>query len=626
MKTRAVHLGERAVDVELRADGTRVVRNRAPLGDYAPRITDHLDRWAAEAPDRTFIAERAGDDWRRVSYAEALAAARAIGAALLARGLNADRGVVILSENSIDHALLGLGAMYAGIPYTPVSTAYSLVSNDHAKLRDVIATVTPGLVYASSASAYAKAIDAAVPADVEIVSSGERHPTRETTSFDALSFDKLRTGYQHDNADMAALERAHALVGPDTVAKVLFTSGSTGSPKGVINTQRMLCANQKMIASFLGFITEEPPTILDWLPWNHTFGGNHNFGIVLANGGTLYVNAGKPAPHAFKETLRNLREIAPTIYFDVPKGYELLVDALRAEPALATHFFSRIKCLFYSGAGLSPHLWDALQQIAIATTGERIVMLTSLGSTETAPAALAAPWFAPGPGYVGVPIPGVEAKLVPVDGKLELRLRGPNITPGYFRNAERTHEAFDDEGYYCIGDALRFVDETHPEEGFFFDGRIAEDFKLATGTWVSVGPLRARLIARFDGLLADAVVSGPNRDEIAVLAFPDMGRARAVATDVAADAPAADVLKSAALHAHIAATLGSLAAESTGSATRVARLLLLAEPPALDAGEITDKGSLNQRAVLTRRAAFADLAHARTPGPDIIVARSGAAV
>ncbi|MGD1067476.1 MAG: feruloyl-CoA synthase, partial [Vulcanimicrobiaceae bacterium] len=467
---RPVRLGSREVAVERRPDGVRIVRNREPLGAYAARLTDHLERWAAQAPERTFVAEREGAGWRRVSYAQALTAARAIGAALVARGLSAERGVAILSENAVDHALLGLGALYAGVPYAPISTAYSLVSTDHQKLRDVLGVVTPGLVYASDGAAYAKAIDAAVPADVELVTSAAPHPRRATTPFAALLA----------GVPDAALERAHAAVGPETIAKILFTSGSTGTPKGVINTHRMLCANQRMIQGFMTFLTDEPPVILDWLPWNHTFGGNHNVGIVLANGGTLYVNPGKPVPALFGETVRALREVAPTIYFDVPKGYELLIDALRREPELAQQFFSQLRVLFYSGAGLSPHLWDALQELAVATTGERIVMTTSLGSTETAPAALAAPWFASGPGYVGVPIPGVEAKLVPVDGKLEVRLRGDNITPGYFRDPVRTAEAFDEEGFYRIGDALRFVDETRPEEGFFFDGRIAEDFKLAT--------------------------------------------------------------------------------------------------------------------------------------------------
>ncbi len=605
-----MRLGERAVTVETRPDGTRVVRNRAPLGAYPARLTDHLERWAAAAADRTFVAERAGDGWRGVSYGEALRAARAIGTALVARGLSAQRGVAVLSDNAVDHALLGLGAMYAGVPYIPVSTAYSLVSLDHAKLREVLRVVTPGLVYAADAAQYASAIDDAVPAGTEIVASRSEHPRRPTTPFAALA------AAEPDER----LERAHAAVGPDTIAKILFTSGSTGSPKGVVNTHRMLCANQRMIASFLGFLEDAPPVLLDWLPWNHTFGGNHNFGIALANGGTLYVNAGKPTPAGFAETVRSLREIAPTIYFDVPRGYALLVDALRADPALARHFFSRLGVLFYSGAGLSAHVWSALEEIALATVGERVVVTTSLGSTETAPAALAASWFAPGPGYVGVPVPGVEAKLVPVEGKLELRLRGPNVTPGYFRDEARTREAFDDEGFYRIGDAVRFVDETRPEEGFFFDGRLAEDFKLATGTWVNVGPLRMRVLAAFDGLLNDLVLSGPNREEIAVLAFPDLARARALAADVPPGADAAAVLASPLLRAHVSRVLAGLGSDATGSATRVTRFAFLAEPPALDSGEITDKGSLNAGAVLARRAAAADAAHAPLPDPAVIVA------
>ena len=610
MNVRPVRLGERDVDVELRSDGTRVVRNREALGAYPPRMTDHLERWAHEAPDRTFVAQRVGDEWRHVSYAQALVATRSIAAALLARGLSVERGVAILSENAIDHLLLGLGAMYAGIPYAPISTAYSLLSTDHAKLRDVLSIVTPGLVYASDGVVYAAAIVAAIAPDVELVTSTRAHPARATTAFSTL----LET--QPD----AALERAHAAVGPDTIAKILFTSGSTGLPKGVINTQRMLCSNQAMIAAFLGFLRDEPPVILDWLPWNHTFGGNHNTGIVLANGGTLYVNDGKPTPALFSETIRGLQEIAPTIYFDVPKGYELLVAALRADPSLATTFFSRVKVLFYSGAGLSPQLWDAMQALAVATTGERIVMTTSLGSTETAPAAVAAPWFAPGPGYVGIPIPGVEIKLVPNDGKLEVRLRGDNITPGYFRDAALTRAAFDAEGFYKIGDALRFVDEGNPNEGFFFDGRIAEDFKLATGTWVSSGPLRSRVLEAFAGILSDAVISGPNRDELVVLAFPNLVEVRKIVTDVAPDASVAETLASARLRTHVADILARLSERGSGSATRIARVVFMTEPASLDAGELTDKGSLNARTILTRRAAIADDAHAQTPLQNVIIA------
>jgi feruloyl-CoA synthase len=448
-----------------------------------------------------------------------------------------------------------------------------------------------------------------IPAETEVVVSASPPPGRTATQFASLV--ATRGG--------PAVDAARARVGPDTIAKILFTSGSTGSPKGVVNTQRMLCSNQQMICQMFPLLTDEPPTIVDWLPWNHTFGGNHNVGLVLYNGGTLYVNAGKPASAAaFAETLRNLRDIAPTVHFDVPKGFEMLAAALRAEPALRERFFSRLRMLFYAGAGIAPHVWDSLQELSREATGGDVFITTSLGSTETAPAALAACWQADGPGFVGIPMPGVEVKLVPSGEKLELRLRGPNIMPAYWRNDELSRAAFDDEGYYCIGDALRFADERDPARGFVFDGRIAEDFKLATGTWVSTGALRLRVIGHFAPLLSDLAVSGENRDEVAALAFVNLERARAIATDVDADAGAPEVLASHALRRHLRELLEDLSRSSSGTAARVARLVLLVEPPSLDAGEITDKGSLNQRAILRRRATLVADAHTIPPPPHVI--------
>ena len=602
--TRPVRLGSPNVRFEHLPDGTIHVRPSATLPPYPARLTARLEHWAAHAPDRLFLARRVrGGDWRRVTYAEALAAVRGLGQALLDRGLSAERPVAILSGNGIEHALLGLAAMHVGVPYAPISPAYSLVSKDYLKLLAIINLLRPGLVFAESGTAFAAAVAATVPAGTELVVA------------DALPNDRPATRF----ADLAAtpagkaVNKAAAAVGPDTVAKILFTSGSTGTPKGVINTQRMLCSNQEMLRTSLAFMADEPPVIVDWLPWNHTFGGNHNVGLVLYNGGTLYIDDGKPTPAGIAETVRNLREISPTIYFNVPKGFEELVTYLRAEPELRRTFFKRVKLLFYAGAGLAQHVWDALDELAVATVGERITMLTGLGATETAPFAIVCRPDVTGSGIVGLPVTGNDLKLVPTGGKLEARLRGPNITPGFWRQEELTRAAFDEDGYYKLGDALKFIDPARPELGLMFDGRISEDFKLATGTWVSVGPLRARLIAGLAPYVRDVVIAGHDRDFVSVLLIPDIASCRAGCADLPADAAEADVLAHPALVADLRRALTALAATSTGSSTRVLRAVLLHAPPSIDAGEITDKGSINQRAVLAHRADLVTALYADPP-------------
>ncbi|MGH6663562.1 MAG: AMP-binding protein, partial [Pseudolabrys sp.] len=422
--------------------------------------------------------------------------------------------------------------------------------------------------------------------------------------------------------DDAGVAAANAKVTPDTIAKFLFTSGSTGSPKGVINTQRMLCSNQAMIAAGFAFVQDEPPVVVDWLPWSHTFGGNHNFNMVLVNGGSLYIDDGNPTPPGVPKTARNLREIAPTIYFNVPKGYEALVPHFRADKQLAQKFFSRLKVLFYAGAGLNQTTWDDLTKLAIETTGERIIFLSSLGSTETAPLALACSWDFDRPGNIGLPAPGVELKLVPSEGKLEARLRGPHITPGYWRQEALTRDAFDEEGFYKLGDALKFVDPDDVAQGLLFDGRIAEDFKLSTGTWVSVGPLRARFIDGFAPYVRDVVFAGPDRDHIVALVIPDIEACRKL-SGLAADAAPAVILAAPSVRGKFAELLTTLAAASAGSSTRVARAILMAEPPSMDKGEMTDKGSINQRAVLKNRAALVDELYA-TPLSSHVIAVDGA--
>ena len=586
-------------------NGVQYLRAELPLAPFARRMTDRLIHWAQQAPARTWMAQRVRNadgskgDWRHISYAQALASARNIAQALLERGLSAERPVLILSENDLDHALLSLGCMLAGVPWCPSSPAYSTISTDYSKLRHVYNTLTPGLVFASNAERYSKAIASVVAADVEVVLSQGTLDGRASTAFPDL----LATPATD------AVDAAIAATGPDTIVKFLFTSGSTKLPKAVINTQSMWCANQQQMAQSMPVLTEEPPVLVDWLPWNHTFGGNHNFGMVIYNGGTLYIDEGKPVPALIGETLRNLRDVAPSVYFNVPTGFEAIASAMQNDLQLRKNFLSRVRMFFYAGAALAQPVWDSLYASEEAEIGQRIVMTSGLGMTESGPFGL----FVTNPevraGDLGLPCPGMELKLVPTDGKLEVRYRGPNITQGYWRAPEETRAHFDEEGFFCTGDAVKWIDDNNIHLGLKFDGRIAEDFKLATGTFVSVGPLRSKVIATGAPCVQDVVITGLNMHEVGAMVFPNVAACRKL-SGLTEDTGLEMVLQSAPVQAHFQNVINTLAASSTGSANRVARLCLLSEPASLDKGEITDKGSINQRAVLACRAALVDALHA----------------
>jgi feruloyl-CoA synthase len=586
---RKVPLGAAEVGVLHRDDGAVFLRSPHVLGPYPDNLSSRLERWAREIPQRAFACERdPAGGWRTLSYAEAHARVRRIGEALLARGLSAERPVAILSENSLEHLLLMLAALHVGVPCAPVSPAYSLLSKDFAKLRYVFGLSTPGLVFAKDEARFANAVAAAVPKGTEVL-FGER-------------FGELEAG-----GARARVDEAHARTGPDTIAKFLFTSGSTGQPKAVINTQRMLCSNQQMLVQALPYLAEVPPVLVDWLPWHHTAGGNHNIGIVLYNGGTLYLDAGKPLPGLIETTVRNLREVGPTIYFNVPRGYEALLPHLRADEVLRRTFFGRLGLMQYAAAVLPQPVWRAYEELALETCGERILWITGYGATETAPFVMSTNRGAARAGTVGLPVDGVDMKLAPVNDKLEARFRGPNITPGYWRDAELTRAAFDEEGYYRTGDALRFLDAEDPQAGMEFDGRLSEDFKLTTGTWVSVGPLRARLAAAGAPYLQDSVITGHDRDEVGALVLPNLQACKGMAPE--------------ALRALLQKALDSLAAEATGSSNRIARALILEEPPSIDAGEITDKGSINQRALLRTRADLVERLYTEPAAPQVLKAK-----
>jgi feruloyl-CoA synthase len=602
-KFRDMTFGVTRVTMREGEQGIRYMAADQEIAPYAHRLTDRLVHWSQEAPTRTLFARRqkqadgSTGDWRHVSYAEALQTARRIGQGLLNRGLNAERPVVILSENSLEHALLALGCIYAGVPYCPASPAYSTISQDYDKLRHILTTLTPGLVFASDAARYGKAIQTAVGSDVEVVLHEGHLDGRAVTMFDDLAATEATP----------AVDAAMAATGPDTIAKFLFTSGSTKMPKAVINTQRMWCANQQQMAQSMPVLADAPPVLVDWLPWNHTFGGNHNFGLTVYNGGTLYIDDGKPTPALMAETLRNLREISPTVYFNVPTGFEAIAHAMKTDDALRASLLKRVRMFFYAGAALAQPIWDSLFESQEREVGERIVMSTGLGMTESGPFAI----FVTSPnvkaGDLGVPTPGMELKLVPNSDKVEVRYKGPNITPGYWRAPEETQEAFDEEGFFCTGDAVKWIDETDVHQGLKFDGRIAEDFKLATGTFVSVGPLRGKIIAAGAPYIQDVVITGLNRKEVGALIFPTAA-VRGL-SGLGAEASLAEVLASAPVVAHFQTVLNHLSETATGSASRIARAVLLSEPPSIDKGEVTDKGSINQRAVLKHRDALVQALH-----------------
>jgi feruloyl-CoA synthase len=594
---RAVRVASLEAVVDRRQNGVIYVRSPRSLGEYPARVTDRLKFWATEAPDRIFLAQRAPEGkWQTVTYAETLLRVRRLARGMLDRGLSASRPLMILSGNSIEHGLLALAAMYAGVPYTPIAPAYSLAVREFAALSFVWQNFAPAMVFVDEGARFSAALKAVAQSDTEIVFHSSR--PESIRSFPLVELE--------DREPSRSVDAASQRIGADSIAKILYTSGSTGLPKGVITTHRMLCSNQQMLRQMMPTLADEPPVLCDWLPWNHTFGGSHNFGIALHNGGTLYIDAGKPTPDLFGETVRNLREIAPTAYFNVPKAYEMLIGHLRNEPGLRRTFFSRLNLLFFAAAGLSQHIWDDLQDIAFETCGEEILVVTGLGATESSPYALSTGIEGASSGCLGLPVPGVELKLVPVEEKIEARLRGPSITPGFWHRPELTAAAFDEENYYRLGDAVKFADPTDPLKGFVFDGRLNEDFKMSSGTWVRVGPLRMRLLAHFGILLHDVVIAGPDREFTSALFFAALEICRKLCPGLPPDTPADEVCAHPNVRGVFQERLDSFASASTGSSTRIERAILLDTPPSIEAQEITDKGSINQKMVLANRATWVE--------------------
>lgn len=584
-------------------NGDRILRSSIDLPDSITRcVGDWLEHWAVLQPDEIFLAERnAAGEWDKLTYGEARRRVVAIASWLIRQNLSPERPVVILSDNSIEHALLTLAAMHIGVPVAPISPGNSLMSKDFGKLRGNFELLRPGLVFADPIEKFMPAINAVADLHDGVVVAGSRSQPQVGT----LPFARMEL-----RSDEPAVMKAFERVGHQTIAKFLFTSGSVGTPKAVINTQLMLCSNQMAKELVWPFLRKSRPVICDWLPWSHTFGGNHDFNMVLRWGGTLYIDDGKPTPALIEKTIRNLREVSPTIYLSVPRAYDMIVPRLRADAELREAFFSRLQVIMYAAAALPQHLWAELEAMSKATVGTPIPMVSSWGATETAPLATDCHFQAIKAGVIGVPIPGTELKLVPSHDKLEVRLKGPNVFPGYWKQPELTAKSFDEEGYYMIGDAVEFVDPAHPERGLLYDGRVGEDFKLLTGTWVHVGSVRVAGIDTMSPIAQDIVVTGHNRDDIGFLIFPNIEECRRICPHLPPDTDIVDLLLNPAIRSRVAQGIAAMMKKGGGSSTYPTRAILMAEPPSAEAGEITDKGYINQRAVLTRRADLVEFLHA----------------
>jgi feruloyl-CoA synthase len=605
---RSLALAPARVVREIGADGSIKLRSPIALAPYNPNLAK-LFRAAVEShPDRIFLAERHPDGgWRTVTYAQARWPVDALAQALIDRGLSDERPVMVLSGNTVDHALLMVACYTAGVPIAPISVAYSLQSQDHAKLKHIAELLKPGLVYVADTAPFAAALDALDLSNAEVVASHNGANRENVTLFPDL----LQT------IPGPAVEEAVASIGRHTIAKFLFTSGSTGLPKAVINTHGMLTANQKQIAQIWPFLAEQPLVLVDWLPWNHTFGGNHNFNMVLRNAGSLYIDGGKPVPSLIGETVRNIAEISPTIYLNVPAGFAALLPHLERDRSLTKSFFAKLRLILYAGAALPDDLWQRLESLCVRRTGERIPMTSSWGTTETAPLATAAHFPLERAGVVGIPVPGVELKLVPTGDKLEIRVRGPNITLGYWKRDDLTEAAFDEEGYYRPGDAVRFADPDDPAAGVVFDGRISEDFKLTTGTWVHVGALRVGALGAASPALQDAVVTGENRPFIGLLVWLNAAGCQSLIGDGAPSAPA-EIARHPAVREHLRRAMAAWN-KGRSSSQRIERLRILDGAPSIDANEITDKGYVNQRLALENRQAEIERLYAETPDEGVIV-------
>jgi feruloyl-CoA synthase len=601
----SVTLAPPSVAVEHRDNGEIILRSTMSLGDYPRQLSDSLRAWARKAPNRIFLAERTNDgSWRKLSYGEAAHLADRVSQELIARGHSGDNPVAALCDNCINMALLKLGAMQVGVPFLPISPAYSLLSEDFAKLKYVIGTFTPSLIYVPSLAPFTRALRALSLDSVELVADA---PHADWPN--AIAFDGLLRAEPTDE-----VEKRYAQVGSDTLAKILLTSGSTGMPKGVINTQRMSCANGASIDLVWPFLSERPPVIVDWLPWNHTFGTNFNFNQILRHGGTMYIDAGKPVPGKIDVTIRNLRDIQPTLLYNVPRGFDALLPALEQDFEFAKHVFEHLDIIFYAGSALPPHLWQRLDDLAIRTHGLRIPILSSLGSTETAPVATLSHWRGGESGGVGLPVPGVTIKLVPEGQKLEMRVKGPNVTPGYWRAPDLTQKAFDEEGFFRLGDAVKYVDPARIAAGLLFDGRVSENFKLSTGTWVHVGELRIAAISAAAPVVQDAVVAGHDRDEVGLLLFLNSDGCKRICGE-----NAGDIARHPVLQQHLRDAFAQFNLDGGGSSRRIARVLLMTEPPSIDGNEITDKGYINQRAVLERRSGLVARLYDSVAQPDVIL-------